>query len=99
MTQKNAATRFVTRVAAKTAFGAVSNVIGADISGVIDSAGGLNLGGTGIDAGSLVGKAVTSAADAALDEAIEKDDRDNHVGGRWGNLKRNFMVHQRNEGG
>jgi hypothetical protein len=94
VTQKNAATRFVTRVAAKTAFGAVTNVIGADISSVIDGAGGLNLGGTGIDGGNLVGKAVTSAADAAFDEAMGEDDHGGHGGGRWKNLKPNLMGRQ-----
>lgn len=93
-TQKNAATRLVTRVVAKTAFGAVSNAIGADISGVIDGAGVLNLGGTGIDGGNLVGKAVTSAADALFDEAMGEDDRGSKGGGRWKNLKPNVMGRQ-----
>jgi hypothetical protein len=94
VTQKNAATRIATRVVAKTAFGAVTNVIGADISGVIDGAGGLNLGGSGIDGGSLVGQAVTSTANAAFDEAMGEDDRGSHGGGRWKNLKPNVMGRQ-----
>jgi hypothetical protein len=94
ITQKNAATRFVTRVAAKTAFSAVSNVIGADIGGVVDAAGGLNLGGTGIDVGSLVGKAVTTTADAAFDEALGDDDRARHSGGRWKTINPSMMGRQ-----
>lgn len=94
VTQKNAATHFVTRVAAKTAFGAVTNVIGADISSAIDNVGGLNLGGTGIDAGNLVGRAVTSAADTAFDEAMGENDRGGHGGGRWKNLRTNVIGRQ-----
>jgi hypothetical protein len=94
VTQKNAATRIATRVVAKTAFGAVTNVIGADISGVIDGVGGLNLGGTGIDGGSLVGQAVTSTANAAFDEAMGENDRSSHSGGRWKNLRSNVMGRQ-----
>jgi hypothetical protein len=87
-TQKNAATRIATRVVAKTAFGALSNVVGADIGGAIDVAGGMNLLGSGIDAGNLVGNAVTSAANSAFDEAMGEDDRaNNHAGNRWNNLK------------
>lgn len=91
VTQKNAATRFVTRVAAKTAFSAVSNVIGADIGSVVDAAGGMNLGGTGIDGGNLVSKVVTSTADAAFDEALGEDNRTGRGGGRWKTLKPNVM--------
>ena len=86
-TQKNAATRIATRVVAKTAFGALSNVVGADIGGAIDVAGGMNLLGSGIDAGNLVGNAVTSAANSAFDEAMGEDDCANHGGNRWNNLK------------
>lgn len=94
VTQKNAATRFVTRVAAKSAFGAITNVIGADISGVIDAAGGLGLGGTGVDVGSLVGQAVTSTANATFDEAMGDENHGEHGGGRWRNQKPNVMVRQ-----
>jgi hypothetical protein len=96
VTQKNAATRFVTKVATRTAFSAISNVIGADLGGVVDAAGGMNLGGTGIDGGSIVSKVVTSAADAAFDEAFGEDDRrpSHDGGGRWKNLKPNVMGRQ-----
>jgi hypothetical protein len=48
-TQKSFATRFATRAVARTASGAITTVIGANISGVSNGAGGLNLGGNGID--------------------------------------------------
>lgn len=69
-TQKTAAGRILTRVAAKTAFGAVSNVVGVELGGAVDAIDGLsNLGGTGFDVGNLVGGAVQEGMDGVYDEA------------------------------
>ena len=79
--QKNAWTRAATKVTVKMATGALTNVIGADVSQAVDGIGGVaNVAqSTGIDWGNVAGKAVSSVADVGVDTVMEKAE-----GGRGG---------------
>lgn len=74
-TQKTAAGRIITQVGAKTAFSAVSQVIGVEVGGLVDSTARLSDLGRGdalsaIDVGGLVGGAVQQGMDGCFEEVL-----------------------------